>query len=212
MSFTDQIAAHNVKVAVLRVRHDELTAELGAARVAAEKAYALHRLAGNKTVTPVLPGGIEAGSLSIERGAVDVHFDDEKLWALVRESAPDQVEDYLPASVLADKRVFDLIRKEFPELVEQRINPAYRAALAEMCEETDGRLANTVTGETVKVAEVSRHDPTGKFSYKPGPKGTAAVLAALRAGTVNEHGDIVQQQPRTDAEKLAVLYPLGDPS
>lgn len=201
MSFADRVAAHNVKVAVLRVRHDELTTELGAARAAAEKAYALHRLAGNKSVTPVLPGGLEAGTLSIERGAVDVHFDEVKLRALVDESAPDQVEDYLPASVLADKRVFDLIRKEFPELVQQRINPAYRVALEEACEETDGRLANTATGETVKVADVSRHDPTGKFSYVPGKKGAAAVLAALKAGTVTEHGEIV---PAAESEARAV--------
>jgi hypothetical protein len=205
MSFADQVAASNVKVAVLRVRHDELTTELAAARAAAERVYALHRLAGNKSVTPVLPGGIEAGTLSIERGPVDVHFDEGKLWGLVKESAPDQIEDYIPASALADKRVFDLIREKLPELVEQRINPAYRAALAEMCEETDGRLANTATGETVKVAEVSRHDPTGKFSYAPGKKGTAAVLAALKAGTVTEHGDVVPA-PRDEAEAIKALY------
>lgn len=204
MSHADEIAAHNVKVAVLRVRHDALTAELGEARVAAEKAYAVHRLAGNKSVTPVLPSGIEAGTLSIERGPVDVHFDEAKLRALVDESAPDQVEDYLPPSVLADKRVFDLIGKELPELVQRRINPAYRAALEETCEETDGWLANTVTAEKVKVAEVSRHDPTGKFSYAPGKKGTAAVLAALKAGTVTEHGEIVP--PGGEADAIKVLY------
>lgn len=191
MSYADQIAAHTLRVAVLRVRSDELGLELAAARAAAEKAYALHRLAGNKSVTPVLPGGLEAGTLSIERGVVVVHFDEVKFRALVDESAPDQVEEYLPPSVLTDKRVFDLIKKEFPELVEQRINPAYRTALAETCEETDGWVASTVSGEKVKVAEVSRHDPTGKFSYVPGKKGTAAVLAALKAGTVTEHGDIV---------------------
>lgn len=191
MSHADQITAHNVKVAVLRVRHDMLTAELGAARVAAEKAYAVHRLAGNKSVTPVLPSGVEAGTVSIERGPVDVHFDEAKLFALVKESAPDQIEPFLPLSVLSLKRVFDLVAEKFPELVETRINPLYRASLAEMCEETDGKLANTVTGETVKVADVSRHEPTGKFSYAPGKKGTAAVLAALLAGTVTEHGDVV---------------------
>lgn len=205
MSYADQIAARTVKVAVLRVRSDEVTAELAAARVAAEKAYALHRLAGNKSVTPVLPGGVEAGTLSIERGAVDVHFDEVKLRALVDESAPDQVDDYIPASVLADKRVFDLIREKFPELVQQRINPAYRAALAETCEETDGWLANTATAEKVKVADVSRHDPTGKFSYAPGKKGTAAVLAALRAGTVTEHGEIVPSA-ESEARAIDALY------
>jgi hypothetical protein len=211
MSHAGQVAACTVKVAVLRVRHDELTAELGAARVAAEKAYAVHRLAGNKSVTPVLPGGIEAGTLSIERGAVDVHFDEGKLRALVDESAPDEVEDYLPASVLTDKRVLDLIRGKFPELVQQRINPAYRAALAETCEETDGRLANTATGETVKVAEVSRHDPTGKFSYAPGKKGTAAVLAALKDGTVTEHGEIVATLEERAAEAFAAITGVVEP-
>jgi hypothetical protein len=191
MSFADQVAAHTVKVAVLRVRSDELATELAAARAAAEKAYALHRLAGNKSVTPVLPGGIEAGTFSIERGHVDVHFDEPALLALVREAAPDEIESFLPLSVLNLKQVFALVAEKFPDLVETRINALYRAQLAETCEETDGRLANTATGETVKVATVSRHDPTGKFSYLPGKKGTAAVLAALKDGTVTEHGEIV---------------------
>lgn len=211
MNFAEQVAACTVKVAVLRVRHDELTTELATARAAGERVYALHRLAGNKSVTPVLPGGIEAGTLSIERGSVDVHFDERALWALVEQSAPDQIESYLPASVLANKAVFDLVAREFPGLVEKRINPAYRAALAETCEETDGKLANTVTGETVKVAEVSRHEPTGKFSYAPGKKGTAAVLAALKAGTVNEHGDVVPQ-PSGEAAAIEVLYAQRDAS
>lgn len=209
MSYADQIAAHTLRVAVLRVRSDELATELAAARAAAEKAYALHRLAGNKSVTPVLPGGAEAGTLSIERGPVDVHFDEAKLCALVEESAPDQIEPFLPLSVLSLKRVFDLVAEKFPELVENRINPAYRASLAEMCEETDGKLANTATGETVKVADVSRHDPTGKFSYTPGKKGTAAVLAALKAGTVTEHGEVVPTHEDRIGDALSIIASGG---
>jgi hypothetical protein len=196
MNLTERVAAVTLKVAVLRVRSDQLAKELGKARVEAEKVYAVHRLAGNKSVTPVLPGGAEAGTLSIERGAIDVAFDEAELFALVQETDPSNIEEYVETSVLRDKRVFDLIREHFPEMVQQRVSPARRAELAEVCEETNGVLLNTVSGAKVRVATVSRHEPTGKFSYTPGTKGTATVLQALKDGTVTEDGRVVPATAR----------------
>lgn len=180
---------HVLKVAVLRVRNDELTARYEAARRAAEAVLAGPRLNGLKTLAPVLPGGAEAGSLSVKAGRRDVVFND-KLLDLVRETEPHCVEDYVDPGALRDKRVLDLLREHLPELVRQRVGAGRRAELEEACAESDGWLVNTASGERVKVAEVYRVDPSGEFAYVPGKKGTEAILAALAAGTVTEDGEI----------------------
>lgn len=183
-----------LRVAVLKIRANVLEGQLKAARVTAQGLYALHRMAGNKQVTPVLPGGIEAGTLSINGGVTEVVWDDPALLALIEESDPANAEDYIPASALTDKRVIDLIREQIPDLVERRVNPARKTELAEVVTETGGILANIANGEMVKVATIHRHDPTGEFTYRPGTKGTAAVLKALKDGTVTEHGEVVPRQ------------------
>jgi len=186
-------AEHTLRVAVLRVRKDQVTAKYDAARKLAEGAFAPLRLNGLKSFTPVLPGGTEAGSLSVKGGHTDIVFDEGKLLALVQESEPESVEDYIDPAALRDKRVLDLIREQLPELVGQRVNAERRAELAEACAESDGVLVNTVSGERVKVASVFKVDPSGEFAYTPGKAGTAAILAALAAGTVTEDGEIVPQ-------------------
>ena len=180
-----------LRVAVLRVRKDQVSAAFNAARAEAEKAYAPHRMRGNRTLTPVLPGGIEAGTVSIKAGAVHVAFDEEALFALIAECEPENIEDWVDPAVLADRRVLDLIREHFPEMVAKRVNPGRRPELAQECIDSDGKLLNTASGERVKVAEIMRADPTGEFAYTPGKKGTAAILAALRDGTVTEDGRAV---------------------
>lgn len=187
------ISEHTLKVAVLRVRKDELTAKYEAARIQAQKTYGPHRMNGIKTVTPVLPGGVEAGTFSIKAGAVTVAFDEAKLIAFAEECEPDNVEDYLTLAAANDKRVIDMIRENFPELIGRRISPERRGEMREACEASDGYLVNTASGDRVKVADVNRADPTGEFSYIPGKKGAEAILAALRNGTVNENGEIVPQ-------------------
>jgi hypothetical protein len=182
-----------VKVAVLRVRRDQQIAKYEAARKLAEQLYAPLRLKGAKTFTPVLPGGIEAGSLAVKAGRTDVVFYEDELLKLVWANEPASVEKFVPASALADQRVQDFIREKCRDLVQERVNVDRRAELAGECAQSDGVLLNTVTRKGVKVANVFKVDPNGEFAYTPGTAGTAAILAALAAGTVTEDGDIVPQ-------------------
>lgn len=179
-----------VKVAVLRVRRDQQIAKYEAARKLAQQVYAPLRLKGAKSFTPVLPGGVEAGSLSVKAGHTDVVFYEDKFLALVQETDKASVEDYIDPTALRDKRVLDLLAVYLPEFVKQRVTAERRAELLDECAASDGVLLNSGR-KGVKVAEVFRVDPSGEFAYTPGKAGTAAILAALEAGTVTEDGDIV---------------------
>ena len=187
------LAEHTLKVAVLRVREDQAKAEHAAARAQAEKAYATARLAGISQLKPRLPDGTEAGTLSIHTGETVVFFNEAELLRVVGESTPEHVEDYVEPRALADKRVLDLLREHLPEFVGRRVTAERRAELAEALVATRGILLNLKDGEKVKVATVDTHEPTGKFAYTPGKPGTAAILAALAAGTVTEHGEIAPE-------------------
>jgi len=182
--------ALTLRVAVLRIRRDQASDTFNAARAEAERAYAEVRRNGTKGLTPVLPDGTEAGTIAIKAGAVHVNWDEPALFKLVAETEPRNIEDWVDPDVLKDPRVMDLLREVFPEFVGKRINPARRAELAQACTDSDGKLLNTVSGEHVKVAEIVRGDPTGEFSYIPGKKGKAAILAALRDGTITEDGRV----------------------
>lgn len=200
----------SVKVAVLRVRRDQIIAKYEAARKLAEGVYAPLRLNGSKSWTPVLPGGAEAGTLSVKAGHTDVVFDEDVLLGLVREAEPEHVEEFVSPSALADKRVLDLVREHLPELVGQRVAAGRRSELKDACVESDGFLVNTITRKRVKVASVFRVDPTGEFAYAPGKQGTAAILAALEAGTVTEDGEIAPPAPeRTVTEDGEILVPVA---
>lgn len=180
-----------LRVAVLRIRMDQLKGLSNAARSDAERAYAGHRAAGNKQVTPVLPGGIEAGTVSIHAGQLNVVVDEAALLALVEESEPANAEDAVDPAAFADRRVLELVSAVFPEYKVRQVNPERRAELVEAAGETGGTLVNKSSGETVRVAEVWRGAPTGAFAYAPGAAGKAAILAALRDGTVTEDGYVV---------------------
>lgn len=183
------LAEHALKVAVLRVREDQVKAEHAAARAQAERAYASARLAGISQLKPRLPDGTEAGTVSIVKGETVVFFDEAKLLQVTEESTPEHVEEFAEARALSDKRVLDLLREHLPELVGRRVTAERRAELAEVVLETKGIILNLKTGVKERVATVDTHEATGKFAYTPGKPGTAAILKALADGTVTEHGE-----------------------
>jgi hypothetical protein len=187
-----------LKVAVLEVRRKQLGTRIAQARRLAEAVYAERRKAGVKNLAPVLPGGIEAGTVAIKAGTTDVVFYDGAVLEFVRDTDPASVESYVDPSALVDKRVIDLITEHLPEFVSDRVTPAKRAELREqLAEAKNGELLNTATGEVVTVAYVAVNEPTGDFAYTPGKKGMAAVLKALEDGTVTEDGEIAGAAPGT---------------
>lgn len=206
------VAEWNLKIAVLRILRDRAGARFEEARKQAEALYAGPRLNGVKSYTPVLPGGAEAGTIAVKGGHKDVQFDDDVLLAVMRECEPGNVEAYVKQGALADKRVLDLLRDHLPEFIGERVSAERRAELVEACKESDGVLLNTATRKRVKVASVFPVDPTGEFAYTPGKQGTAAILAALEAGTVTEDGEIAPPPAARTVTEDGEIIPRPEPA
>jgi hypothetical protein len=185
---------HTLRVAVLSVLRSQAMDAREAAGREAQAAYRLARQAGISQLKPQLPGGGDAGTLSIKRGATVVTFKDDALLQVVEESTPEHVEDFIDPAALRDKRVQDLIRERFPEYAGRRVTAARRSDLEEEVMATGGKLLSLRSREMVEVATVETLPPTGEFAYTPGKPGTAAILAALKAGTITRDGLVAEPQ------------------
>lgn len=184
------LAEHTLRVAVLSVRRSQVMAERDAAAAEAQQDYKRARQAGISQLKPQLPGGVDAGTLSIKKGLTVVTFDEAALLQVVEESTPEHVEEFIDPAALRDKRVLDLIREHLPELAGRRVTSERRSDLAEEVKSTGGKLLSLASGAMVQVATVETLDPTGEFSYTPGKPAAAAILAALKEGTITPDGRI----------------------
>lgn len=183
---------HTLRVAVLSVRRSLAMTERDTAAAEAQQEYKRARQAGISQLKPRLPGGGDAGTLSIKQGLTVVTFDEAPLLQVVEESTPEHVEEYVDPAALRDKRVLDLLREHLPEFTGRRVTAERRAELAEEVKATGGKLLSLATGAMVQVARVDQQEPTGEFAYTPGKPGTAAILAALKAGTITPDGRIAE--------------------
>jgi hypothetical protein len=188
VNLREQLNGVALRVAVLKVRMNQLEEQYNAARVQAQKACAVARQASISQVKPRLPSGIEAGRMSINAGQVVIAWDEPVLLAVVEAADPGDIEEYVLPAALRDKRVLDLLREHLPEFTGRRVRKERLDELADEVKTTTGVLLNVATGAKEKVARVDVHDPTGEFSYTPGKPGTAAILAALDAGDVTPDG------------------------
>jgi hypothetical protein len=189
------LEALNLRLAVLRVRRDHIGKQYEAARVEAARAYAPVRRAGTTQQTPILPGGIEAGRISIKAGATVVDPDEAELLRFAKAAEPESVEEYLTTAAARDKRVLDLVRDHFPELISERVHPDRRKDLLDDVKNTDGKLTDPDSKEVLTVATVTRLPASGDFSYTPGKEATEAILRALADGTITEDGEVAWQPP-----------------
>lgn len=136
-----------------------------------------------------LPDGTKAALVSIEQGGTTVTVDEDMLQAVAAGNNPRDFEDYVEVIAFSDPRVIRLIAEHYPALVGRRIRPAARADYLKEIGENAGRVIDRVTGERVQVAEVTRHEPTGKYSVRWTAKGRIALQEALDAGTLNDRGE-----------------------
>jgi hypothetical protein len=177
---------HALRVAVLGALLDVVKAEYGNARDAAEPEFAAMRAEGQKQQAVMLPDGTEIGLVSIKAGTPTVAVTEEKLEAWVAEHVPDGMEDFIVPAALADAEIVDMVKACFPDAVRSRIRPATRAALLKEITESDGKLADKVSGEVEQVGEVEKHEPTGAFSYRSAPGARDKIVSEWRAGRLTE--------------------------
>lgn len=209
-----------LRVAVLGVREADAKQAYTLARKVAEPRFALARKLGIPQQAVVLPGGVEAGLLALKQGARTVTVDEDALLLLIAAALPSECEDYVtdeaatdPRTVellaehapdlvelrpkpgaLSDERAVKILAEHAPDLVNLRISPSQRAELQDYLEAHEGTVPDPSTGEPVKVATITQHDPTGEFSWTGKTRALPKVREALESGrlVITANGDIAE--------------------
>lgn len=156
---------------------------------AAAVAFAQMRRRGIPGQEIRLPGGEKVALISIEQGSTTMTVDTDLLTLLAAGNNPADFEDYVEVRAFTDRRVIRLIAEHFPELVGRRLSDRALADYRQEAEENGGQVLNRKTGEREQVAEITRHEPTGKFAVRFTAKGRQLLLDALDSGAVNELGE-----------------------
>lgn len=214
-----------LRVAVLGVRADDANQAYELARKVAGARFALARKLGIPQQAVVLPGNVEAGKLALKAGARTVTVDEDALLLLIAgpmpsetedavtaaaqddprtvdllaEHAPDLVELRLKPGALADERAVKVLTEHAPDLVELRIKPPFRAEMQDYLLAHEGHVPDPMTGEPVKVATITQHDPTGDFIWTGRSKYLGRVREALESGrlVITASGDVAETVPST---------------
>lgn len=205
-------------VAAAEVRADDAAGILKLARKSVEPRFALARKLGVKQQAVMLPGGVEAGVLALKAGATTVDVDEDALLLLIAPAMPSETEDYVTAKAASDPRAVSLLAEHCPDLVELRvkdgalrderavkvltehagdlvelrIRPAFRAEMQSYLEAHEGCVPDPATGEPVKVAEITHHDPAGNFVWSNKSRHMPRVREALESGrlVITASGDV----------------------
>lgn len=207
-----------LRVAVLGVREDDAKQAYTAARAAAGPRFAAARRLGVKQQAVMLPGGVEAGVLALKQGGTSVEVDEDALLVLIAGPVPSETEDYITDAAAADPRTVKLLAEHAPDLVELRvkdgalrdkralavlaehapdlvnlrIRPGFRAEMQDYLLKHEGHVPDPTTGEPVKVATITHHDPTGDFTWTGKTKYMPRVREALESGrlVITATGDV----------------------
>jgi hypothetical protein len=199
MTDASVLQRHSLRLAILAADIAKLNDQYAAARQAAETDFAVARNQGITQQRVMLPGGSDAGLISLYGGGKVVDVNEDELILHVALTDPAKIEEYVPDRALRDERVLKLLRDLLPDLVARRITPVHRARLQKELEENDGYVADPSTGEKVKVATVTPLQASGKFRYNPDDQAAIRIAAALEAGTLTRDGVIVAPADPADA-------------
>ncbi|MFC3985488.1 hypothetical protein [Streptosporangium jomthongense] len=178
------------KVAVLDALSKRVNKALADARGEAEPLFADARKAGSTQIEVALPAGTAVGKVSIKAGQETTRVDEDALLAWVLANTPEEIEPAISPAALSRPDVVAYIRKLHPDLVGQKVRPAYRAKLLAEAGEA-GELINETTGEVVKVSETVTGEPTGAFALtfeaakKGKPNGRDRIAAAWQSGEIS---------------------------
>ncbi|MCW2898672.1 MAG: rep [Streptosporangiaceae bacterium] len=217
----DVLTRHALRVAVKELRLSDAKGNRDTARELAHEDFAAVRMRGRPQQEVLLPDDTKVGLISIKQGSTTYAVDENELLLLVATTVPSELEDFVAARALNDPRVLEVLLREVPDVVERRIRPKYRKELGDEIEERGGYVANQKNGDLVKVARVTRHKPTGEFTYKSDKDKLSALRTALDAGLITEDGEIAAQiQPAAPvpaaeeepAARPAPAAPAGAPA
>lgn len=179
-----------LRVAALDALSKRVSKVLAEARAEAEPLFAALRSSGATQIEVTLPSGTPVGKISLKAGQETVRTDEAALLAWVLANAPEEIEATVSPSALSRPDVIAYVRKLHPDLIGQKIRPAYRAKLLSGVNDV-GELVSETTGEVVKVSETVKSGPTGAFALtfetakKGKPGGRDQVANAWQSGELS---------------------------
>lgn len=172
---------HALKVAAAKVLADIVTDGYENLRKEAEPVFAqLRKDTGSKTLDVEMPNGTVLGPISILAGPAKRKFRMSTIAAIVANDDPDEmVEELLPEAV-SDPDLIEFVRDHMPHLLRRKIRDAHLKKLFNRVD--DNGYLKDAAGTRIKVADITREEPTGEFRYKADEGARAVVWAAWDAG------------------------------
>lgn len=170
---------HALRVGAAKVLVDIVTAGYERLRKEAELEFAeLRKDADVKSLAVKLPDGTELGSVAIYDGPPNTQVNMKTVAAIVVNDAPDEFVEELSDDALKDENLLAFVRDQMPHLLVRRIRPDYLKKLYKRID-ANGYLKDAA-GTRIKVAEVTRGEPTGKFAFSAGPGAQEIVWQAWK--------------------------------
>ncbi|ETK36176.1 hypothetical protein [Microbispora sp. ATCC PTA-5024] len=185
-------ATHALKVAAAKVLADIVTEGYEQLRKEAEPEFAALRTQYNaRTLDAALPDGTVLGTISILGGPASRKFNMSAIAAIVANDDPDEFVEQIRPEAVADPDLLAFVRDHMPHLLVKKIRDEHLKRVFKRVDE-NGYLKDAA-GTLIKVAEVTRGEPTGEFRYKATPAAREAVWAAWEAGILQPFlGDLVR--------------------
>lgn len=174
---------HAVKVAAAKVLADIVTEGYEQLRKDAEPVFAQLRTELDvKSLSVNLPDGTELGSIAIYAGPPSTQVNMKTVAAIVANDAPEEFVEELSDEALTDENLLAFVRDQMPHLLKKKIRDAYLKKLLKQID-ANGYLKDAA-GTRIKVAEVTRGEPTGRFAFTAGPGAKELVWQAWQDETL----------------------------
>jgi hypothetical protein len=174
---------HAVKVAAAKVLSEIVADGYKQLRKEAEPVFAQLRTELDvKSLSVSLPDGTELGSIAIYAGPPKTQVNMKAVAAIVANDAPEEFVEELSDDALSNENLLAFVRDQMPHLLVRRIRPDYLKQLLKRID-SNGYLKDAA-GTRIKVADVSRGEPTGEFAFTAGPGVRELVWQAWQDDTL----------------------------
>jgi hypothetical protein len=181
---------HALRVAALDALVEAAKKEYNSARADAQEAFKGARADGQSQQRVLLPSGEDIGLISIKDGTVSSDVTEVILKAWCREHLPGAIEEFIDPACLSSADVIAAVKAAVPGAVRQRVRPGTADELVKEIVKSGGWLVDKETSEKVRVAEVTKNDPTGAFAFAGGgsDQRRRRIVEEWQAGRLGEIG------------------------
>lgn len=174
---------HAVKVAAAKVLSDIVAEGYEQLRKDAEPVFAELRIdTAAKSLNAELPDGTELGSIAIYAGPPHTQVNMKTVAGIIANDAPEEFVEALTDEALTDENLLAFVRDQMPHLIKLKIRDDYLKKTLKRID-ANGYLKDAA-GTRIKVAEVTRGEPTGRFAFTAGPGARELVWQAWQDGTL----------------------------